>query len=284
MSNSKFDSTIIPLPYDEIKVGVNIKNIRTVFAEASIRELADSIFNEGLMMPLVFAETEENGSPIYELVAGERRLRAIGYIRTTMDPTFMDEGVPCISYTGSMSDAEDVNAYENIEREDVDEVDISAYLFRQTEAGKTQTEMAQKLHKQVQWVSMRVSFHTRSCDELKQLVRDGLISLSAAYELSKNMDHEGQRKKCKKARLFNEKITHEQAVASGDPNKSVRPGKKERQLVTALSTKLAEEGNDFARGVAMALKWVDGLQSTPEVYEALGLDDPTDGKKDAEDE
>ena len=75
---SMFDTEIIEVDVDDIKVGVNISNIRTWFDRQSIEELAESIKRDGLMVPIVVMPTEDaDGNSIQELVAGERRFRAI---------------------------------------------------------------------------------------------------------------------------------------------------------------------------------------------------------------
>jgi len=264
-----FDNTVVEVPIDDIRVGVHVRNIRTHFDEARIRELADSIHRDGLMNPLVIMETEdESGARILELVAGERRLRAIQYICSVVEATFMDAGVPCITYVGTLHEAEFVNASENIDREDVDEVDTAAWLHRRTEEGVSQQELADKLHRSLPWVNFRVLFHERAVDELKQLLREGLISFTAASELSKNLGPDDQRKRVERARKFNEKISLQTAQNAGNPNKTARPGKRAR---TAMLAKAEEhvDTSPFHRGAAYALRWTDGLLADDEMEEAL---------------
>jgi ParB family chromosome partitioning protein len=269
---SNFDNQITEVPIDEIAIGTTIKNIRTSFAEDKVRELADSIHRDGLMNPLIVMESEdENQDTVLELIAGERRLRAIKYIQNNLDDEFLEDGVPCIQYVGSIHDALFVNASENIDREEVDEVDTAAWLAaRVDDDGISQTELAKKLHKPLQWVNFRVLFHERACPELKDLLREGLISFTAAYELSKNIDSDEQVKRVKKARKFNEKISIEAAQSAGDPNKSSKPSKKGRDLMRArLSAGLEKGEKTLYRGADTALRWVDGLITDEEMDEFM---------------
>lgn len=268
---SQFDYQVVEIPVDEIHIGVNLTNIRTHFSDERVVELADSIYRDGLMNPLTVMETEdEDQEPITELVAGERRLRAIQYIRNVTDPSFMEEGVPCIQFTGTIHEAQFVNVSENIDREDVDEVDICTWLFARTQDGVTQSELANKLHKSLSWVNFRLLVHERACEEVKKAIREGLISFGAAYELSKNLDEENQKKWILKARTLNKKISVEEAQRAGKPEKTQRPGKTARAKMLAKADTVADDsGGELARGASFALRWVDGLVSEDEMHEAI---------------
>lgn len=257
----------VEIPIDDIVVGKNISNIRTHLDEEQVKELADAIHKDGLIHPLtVMSIEDENGSSNFELVAGRRRLAAIRHIREFIDATAFDDGVPCIVYEGTLVEAEYVNASENIDRKDVDDVDVSAWLHARVRNGTTQTELADKLHRSIEWVNFRVLFHERSTDELKKALREGIIPFTAAYMLSKNLKAEEQDKRVKKARKFGEKITVEEAERAGDPNKTRRPGRKE---IKSMSAKAAATDNDFARGVSFALRWIAGENTDEELEEML---------------
>lgn len=277
---SNFDQQIAFVAADDIKVGVTISNIRTYFQDDSIVELADSIYNEGLAVPLIIQEYEdEDGNSVTELIAGERRLRAIKYIQEHLDEDFMagqdedgEDLIPCVQFVGDLKGATFANALENIEREQVDDVDTAAWIWARTQDGLTQIEIANRIHKKLQWVNFRHLFHERSCQELKDLLREGLISFTAAYELSKNVDEEEQKKRVKKARKFNEKISIEAAKNAGNPDKSAKPSKKQRDIMLARLEELAAQGQPIFRGAATALRWTEGLLSDEEMDEFLLMD------------
>jgi ParB/RepB/Spo0J family partition protein len=267
---SNFDTTTVEIPIDDIVLGNKIKNIRTIFDRARIEELADGIQRDGLMVPLIIMENEDDeGETVIELIAGERRLRAIKTIRNR-EPDFMDSGIPCIQFEGKVHDAQFVNASENIDRENLDEVDISQWLHSRVQDGVTQSELADRLHRSAQWVSFRVTFHERACDEVKQALREGLISFTAAYELSKNLSAEDQAKWIEKARRLNEKISLESARNAGSKDKSPCPGKRDRSKMLSKAEQVSDQaGSDVARGMAISLRWVDGLISDDEIEEVL---------------
>lgn len=278
---SQVDNSDFRVEIDEIDRTV-IQNIRSHFDDDAILELAESIQEIGLMQAIVVKSSEdEDGNQVYGLVAGERRLRAITYIRENLDEDFMvDEGgVPCVEFTGTDEEARYANAVENLDREDVDDVDLAAWIWaRVNEDQIGQTELATRLHKKLQWVNFRHSFHERACQELKDLLRAGLISFTAAYELSKNVDEEGQLKRVKRAIKFNEKISLEEATNAANPNKSSKPSKKQRGTILArLETKAEEKHSPKLRGASIGLRWVDGLITDEEMEEFIDSDDDEEG-------
>lgn len=272
---SLFSTDTIAIAADDIVVGNNIKNIRTFFNTDHMNELRESIQLEGLMQPLVVMPIEdENGNEVFELVAGERRLRAIKMIRED-DPDFFKEGVPCVTFEGTLDSAKYINAIENVERENIDDIDLAAWIYQRCEIeGVSQTDLAQRMHKSAAWVNFRVTFHTKATDVLKEAVRTGLVSFSAAYHLAKNMSQEEQIDWINKAKKLNEKISVEQAENSGSSTPRVkRPGKGSRERMLKRTDDLADKGNELGRGMALMLRWVDGLLPDEEVQEMVAFEE-----------
>jgi len=272
----------VDLPIDQIMVGRNIKNIRTHYDEASIKELAEGIYEDGLLTPLVVMPTNdpESGAEIIELVCGSRRLRAVEWIRTNLDPDWGDGEVRCTQFAGTLEDAKVLNAVENIEREEVDDVDTCAWLYYMVETeGRTQEELAKKMHKSGQWISLRLTVHRKGSDELKKALREGLISISAAYELAKNLSKEDQDKRVKQARAGAEKLIKlEDAKVEGNPDKVSKPSKKKLMGMLADAEKAsANPKKRNAHGVAMGLRYVLGLCSEDEAKTAIQYE-PEDGE------
>ena len=118
---------------------------RKVFDETSLRELSDSIRNYGILNPL----TVRSRGGKYELVAGERRLRAAKLAGL--------RDVPCILIDVNMEDASLISLIENLQRRDLDFIEeangisqlISMFGMSQEEAarriGKSQSAVANKL-------------------------------------------------------------------------------------------------------------------------------------------
>lgn len=286
----EIDQETILIDVDEIKVGVNITNIRTLFDEEGIRDLAESIYEDGLLNPLIVMETEDDdGEEITELVCGSRRLQAIKLIIAEMDEDWGDGQVKVTQFTGSVEDAELVNGVENIERQAVDDVDTAAWLFRLTETGgHSQNELAKKVHRSPQWVSSRITFHRRACQELKDALREGLVRFSTAYEMAKRMSEEDQKKRIKKAKQNEEGLITLKEDKTEGTDTVTRPTKTARAKMLGKAEEAAkDEANRNAHGIAMALRWVDGLASTEELEEALtwkGEEKPGEPEEEEEEE
>ena len=111
---------------------------RTTFDSQSLEELATSIRKLGVIQPLTVREAA-NGR--YQLIAGERRLRAAklaglthvpAYIRTADDQAMLELAL-----------------VENIQREDLDAIEVAICFQRLTEECKlTQEELSERVGKQ----------------------------------------------------------------------------------------------------------------------------------------
>lgn len=123
------------LPIDQIVP--NRLQPRTVFDEEKIRELAESIKEQGVIQPLIVSPTADGR---YELIAGERRLRASRMAGLEEVPVVIrkvdDEGLLALSIL------------ENIQREDLNPMEEArAYQELITQFGYTQEDVAKKLGK-----------------------------------------------------------------------------------------------------------------------------------------
>lgn len=111
---------------------------RTSFDEQSLEELASSIRKLGIVQPLTLRET---GGGRYQLIAGERRLRAArlaglthvpAYIRTADDQAMLELAL-----------------VENIQREDLDSIEVAISFQRLIEECKlTQEQLSDRVGKQ----------------------------------------------------------------------------------------------------------------------------------------
>lgn len=267
------------IPIDEIQAGVNIKNIRTTFDDESVKTLAEGIFRDGLLNPIIVMQTQDaNGDAIVELVAGARRLRAVQYILEVFDPAWNDGEVKCTMFVGTVEDACFLNGIENIEREEIDGADLCEWLLRQVEEyGHSQDELATRLHRSASWVSSKVTVARQGSESLMKALREGLLSVSAAYELAKSMTKEEQDKRIAQARKNAEKlITTEAAKNETDVEHVKKPSKKKlANLLAKAEQASANPKKRNAHGIAMGLRYVAGLATESEVIEAMnweGLD------------
>jgi len=175
-----------------------------------------------------------------------------------------------MQYVGDIDTARFVNAKENIDRENLNDCDIAHWIFDQVEDGVTQSELSRELGRSDQWTSARKTFWVRASDKLKDLVRSGEISFSAAAELARKLEKEDQDKYIKQHKAkYDKTISLQDAETSDDPNRTAKPSKKERTKLMERAMGLADQGSQSAQGAAVALRWVEGLQTYDEVVMLL---------------
>lgn len=87
---------------------------RTEFNDSKLNELTESILKNGILQPLIVQELDTNK---YELIAGERRLRASKLAGL--------EKVPCLVKDVSSRDAAVIGLVENIQRAQLNAIDES---------------------------------------------------------------------------------------------------------------------------------------------------------------
>ncbi len=118
-------------------ISANPRQPRTVFDEESIAELAASIGELGLLQPLLVRPTEDGG---YELIAGERRLRAARRAGLVEVPVVIVE----TDDRGSLERA----LVENVHREDLNPIEeAAAYRQLLDEGGLTQQALGERLNR-----------------------------------------------------------------------------------------------------------------------------------------
>lgn len=134
------------------KVKPNPFQPRREFDQARLQDLADSIRQYGVLQPLVVSREEiqrEDGgiSVEYELIAGERRLRASKLAGI--------EQVPVIIRTGDDNMAKlELAIIENLQREDLNAVERARAFMRLVEEFKfTHTQIGAKVGKSREYVS-----------------------------------------------------------------------------------------------------------------------------------
>ncbi|MDE2399816.1 MAG: ParB/RepB/Spo0J family partition protein [Patescibacteria group bacterium] len=137
---------------DTDKIKPNPFQPRRDFDSARLQDLADSIKQYGVLQPLTVSrvEVEKDGGGLlteYELIAGERRLRAAMLANVSQ--------VPVIIRTGDTSMMKlELAIIENLQREDLNAVDRARAFFRLANEFKfTHGEIAKKMGKSREYVS-----------------------------------------------------------------------------------------------------------------------------------
>lgn len=138
------DDEIVQLKIEEIIP--NQYQPRTVFDESKIEELAQTLRTHGMIQPIVVRKLEENK---YELIAGERRLRAAKVLEW--------ESIPTIIRTLSDTETASIALIENIQREQLSVIEEAhAYKKLIDLHSLTQEALAQRLGKSQSTIANRL--------------------------------------------------------------------------------------------------------------------------------
>ncbi|HUY05627.1 MAG TPA: ParB/RepB/Spo0J family partition protein [Candidatus Paceibacterota bacterium] len=152
------DARYIPTKYDSVfwidvdRIVPNPYQPRKEFSEEGLRSLAESIRQYGVLMPLVVSRTEvekpDGGlESMYELVAGERRLRASKLAGLKQVPVVIREGDSDLTKL-------ELAIIENLQREDLNAIDRAKALQKLIdEFGISHAETAAKIGKSREYVS-----------------------------------------------------------------------------------------------------------------------------------
>ena len=145
---------------------------RRDFREEELRELAESLKNNGLVQP---PTVRRNAAGKYELIAGERRLRAAqlaGWRKIPVLVKEVDEETAAVMTTT-----------ENLQREDLNPIEEAvSYKTLQDRFNLTQAEVAERVGKGRATVANATRL-LELPDEVKTLISNGLISVGHAKVL-----------------------------------------------------------------------------------------------------
>jgi len=164
LSQGELEGNLVQeIPIEQIRP--NPYQPRRVFDEDSLRELADSIRQVGLLQPVI---VRKDGAEEYTLIAGERRLRAAQMAGL--------ERIPAIVRTPSEQQMLEMALIENLQREDINPIDAAlAYKHLMEEFGLTQEQVAMRVGKSVPAISNTLRL-LQLPDYIQESIRNGLIS------------------------------------------------------------------------------------------------------------
>ena len=154
---------------DEIDVDLIVPNPhqpRTTFDEAALDELVGSMKEHGVLQPLLVSTSNTEG--VYQLIAGERRLRAAKLAGLTRVPVIVKEA--------ATRELLELALVENLQREDLNALEeAGAYQRLAGEFGITQDEIAHRVGRSRTAVANTMRLLALS-DEIKQSLAAGAIT------------------------------------------------------------------------------------------------------------
>ena len=152
------------ITYVEVsKIRPNPHQPRHIFTESDLKELSESIQEHGVIQPLTVREVDDG----YELIVGERRLRASKKAGLKQIPVIIKE------FDEEESAA--IALVENLQRKDLDFIEEAmGYASLINKFDMTQKELAQKVGKGQSTIANKLRLLNLSDDIQKALIQYGL--------------------------------------------------------------------------------------------------------------
>lgn len=158
------------IPIDQIKPSPF--QPRQIFDPARLAELAESIKERGMIQPVVVRARGDG----YELIVGERRLRAVEQLGHATIPCLIVEEI-------SNEEVMELALIENIQREDLNPIE-EAHAYRRllSEFGLAQNDLATRVGKDRSSIANALRLLTLP-ESIQQLIANGKISAGHARAL-----------------------------------------------------------------------------------------------------
>ncbi|NYB75457.1 nucleoid occlusion protein [Sedimentibacter hydroxybenzoicus DSM 7310] len=164
---------------DVSKIIPNKNQPRKVFDDKSLEELSQSIKSYGIIQPITVRKIYDD---IYELVAGERRLKAVKLLRM--------ETIPAVVIEVKEEESAAMALIENLQREDLDFIEEAMAFERLIEDfGLNQTQLAEKLGKSQSTIANKMRI-LKLPESVKNELREAKLTERHARALLKIEDEE----------------------------------------------------------------------------------------------
>lgn len=239
---------------------------RRTFSEDALRELAESIAQQGVLQPLIVVVSTAGDAPApYLLVAGERRLRAARQAG-------LDE-VPCIVRHASRQEMLEWAIVENIQRADLNPLErAQAYREYIDRFGLTQAEAAQRLGQPRPTIANHLRILDLS-DVAQQCVADGSLSFGHAKVLASLTDLSRQEELAKQCVQEGWNVRRlESETGKGNPSEATENAGSTRRAKPAYVRDLEERLTQVV-GTRVRIQQGRGKNTGRIVVDYYGLDD-----------
>ncbi|MCF0115938.1 MAG: nucleoid occlusion protein [Erysipelotrichaceae bacterium] len=236
------------IPVKDIKP--NRYQPRLEFDEKLIEELSASILEHGLIQPVTVRYVDDQ----YELIAGERRLRAS--IKAGL------EEIPCYVMSPGEDEAAQLALIENVQRENLSAIEEArAYVQIMRQAKLTQEQVAQRIGKSQSSVANKIRLLNLP-QEIQNSVLNHEITERHARALLALSGEEQQN-------MYKEIVEHELTVRETEKlieeKKESKPSKKRKQKTKGFTRNIQIAINSINQCVAMIGKL--GIEVTTDVKE-----------------
>lgn len=164
---------------DVNKIIPNKNQPRKIFDDKALEELSQSIKNYGIIQPITVRKIYDD---IYEIVAGERRYKAVRLLNM--------ETIPAVVIEVKEEESAAMALIENLQREDLDFIEEAMAYERLIEDFElNQTQLAEKLGKSQSTIANKMRI-LKLPEAVKKRLREGGLSERHARALLKVDDEE----------------------------------------------------------------------------------------------
>ena len=169
------NNNIARIPVEQIEV--NPKQPRRDFDEQALKELSESIKLHDIIQPVTVVKTGQNK---YQLISGERRLRASKMAGL--------KDIPAYIRTADGQEMLEMALLENLQRENLNAIEIAmSYRQLMDECGLTQEQVAERMKKERSTVANYLRL-LKLPPDIQKSVRDGQLSMGHARAII-GLDH-----------------------------------------------------------------------------------------------
>jgi ParB family chromosome partitioning protein len=226
------------------RIGSNPSQPRRRFDQQLLDQLAQSLKLHGLIEPIVVSELPSTDGKHYQLIAGERRLRAAKLAGLA--------DIPCIVRPSEPKSRLELALVENLHRDDLNPIErASAYRELMDTYGLTQEQVSQRVNQPRTTIANHIRL-LDLCNEVQELVIGGALSFGHAKVLAGLAGDTRLQVKLAQ-RGVSEELSVRQleealaqaagggpaAPAKAPPTKAPYLGDLERQLCQAVGTKVS---------------------------------------------
>jgi ParB family chromosome partitioning protein len=214
---------------------------RLKFPQEKIEELAKSIQEKGVIQPILVRQTDGEN---FELIAGERRLRAIKHLGI--------QEIPAIVRRVSDADLLELSIIENVQREELGPLEeAKAYQRLCLEFGMTQDHIAQRVGKDKSSISNLLRILNLP-EKIQALLNENLISFGHAKAILSVQDPKKQLFFCEK--IIERNLSVRQAEFLIKPPQSGRRAILKTALASDQNVKSLEERLQHALGTKVRVQ------------------------------
>ncbi len=198
---------------DIARLAPNRGQPRKTFKEDTLKELAASVKERGIIQPIIVSRQKEG---IFLIIAGERRYRAAKLAGLKKVPALVREAAD--------EDILELALIENIQREDLNPVETAQAFERlQKSFNLTQEQLAQKVGKERATIANYMRLLGLP-DDVKRMVAEGALSMGHARALLALDDESAIREAAKRVVREGLSVRETERLSSGE----VKAGKKKK--------------------------------------------------------